>query len=1076
MNPPIAVPLSNPHVSSNAFHAEADLIELFKKPSSKFRGKPFWSWNGKLEREELLRQVHVFKEMGMGGFFMHSRTGLQTEYLGSEWFELINACADEAEKLGLEAWLYDEDRWPSGSAGGLATADPRYRLQSLRLTLVPVSKFKWPSEFVAVFQARMEGLNAYECQRLQPGQLPDEDAGEQILIFTTETTQPHTFYNGNTYLDTLKREATEHFISLTHEKYRQHCGSRLGRSIHGIFTDEPHHGMVMCHNTETRQHEEPEWTTPFTDALFEEFTSRFGYDLRARLPELFLLVDGHRISQVKWHYMELIQQLFLENWAKPLHDWCREHNLKLTGHVLHEDTLAAQAVPCGSLMRYYEFLDYPGVDVLGNDNRNFCIVKQLASAARQFGKPWMLSELYGCSGWQLDFAGHKQIGAWQALYGINLRCHHLAWYTMAGEAKRDYPASIFFQSAWHPQYSAVEDYFSRLHILLQRGSPVCDVLVLNPVESLWAQIHAGWATWLCAKNTAVELIEDRYRRLFTWLSRAHVDFDYGDEDHIARFGSVEGASDGNPLLRIGHGKYRVVIVAGMETIRSTTLAVLQRFKTGGGTVIFAGPEPMFVDALPSKAAKKLAEQSECVAFREEAILSKICAASQVPVRIAQGQPDAATDLLCQVRREGETWFIVILNTSKCTAHQSVEIRFCGNAVVEEWDCATGEQFSQTIYQRDGSLLWHTDLPPLGERIFVVKNEHAVPLPKRLCRQREETIALTGPFKFALNEPNICVLDFAQYRLGNAAWSAPAEILKIDQSVRDTLKFPQRSGAMLQPWAREKAPASNGSVPGTRLGLRFAFEIEILPSGPVELMIETPAAFQIQCNGHSIQCPAAPEWLIDPCFKRIRFPEGALMLGINTIELEVDFSDGIALEAIYLLGAFGVTLRSPVPILGALPARLTPGDASTQGLPFYSGCISYHIPAGRIAKGRPAWLETGLFGGAALMVRTAASGNNGTIITWPPYEANVTTLLAETDELICDVWLTRRNTFGPLHLLPKKQSHIGPDSFRSSGAAFCEAYQLYPSGLLQIPKLHIGAAIARPALESISRAPVLAQTT
>ena len=91
---------------------------LFARPTAPYRGKPFWAWNGALSRDELLRQIRVFAEMGMGGFFMHSRTGLSTEYLGDEWFELVNACADEAEKLGLEAWLYDEDRWPSGSAGG----------------------------------------------------------------------------------------------------------------------------------------------------------------------------------------------------------------------------------------------------------------------------------------------------------------------------------------------------------------------------------------------------------------------------------------------------------------------------------------------------------------------------------------------------------------------------------------------------------------------------------------------------------------------------------------------------------------------------------------------------------------------------------------------------------------------------------------------------------------------------------------------------------------------------------------------------------------------------------------------
>ena len=84
--------------------------ELFKNPTAEYRGKPFWSWNGKLEKSELLRQIEVFRQMGMGGYFCHSRIGLETEYLGNEWFDLINSCAEKGASLGMETWLYDEDR------------------------------------------------------------------------------------------------------------------------------------------------------------------------------------------------------------------------------------------------------------------------------------------------------------------------------------------------------------------------------------------------------------------------------------------------------------------------------------------------------------------------------------------------------------------------------------------------------------------------------------------------------------------------------------------------------------------------------------------------------------------------------------------------------------------------------------------------------------------------------------------------------------------------------------------------------------------------------------------------------
>jgi len=459
-----------------------DLLREWTAPSALYRGKPFWSWNGKLDKEELIRQIRVLKQMGFGGYFMHSRTGLITEYLGDEWFELINACADEGEKLGMESWLYDEDRWPSGTAGGMVTQEPRFRLKFLRLTPVAGNAFAWPDELVATFACRIEGLACYGCRRITRDTSPADYAHDTVLVFTVEEMLKSSTYNGYTYLDTMNREGTERFIQLTHEKYKDRCGKRFGGAIKGIFTDEPHRGAIM--DGFSVPNKDAQWLAPWTYTIFDDFKARFGYDLVPHLPELFLQPEGQAVSRVKWHYMELLQQLFLENWAKPLNDWCNQHGIILTGHILHEDSLAAQSAVSGSMMRYYKHMGYPGVDVLTEGNRNFWIVRQLTSAARQLGQHWLLSELYGCTGWQMPFEGHKAVGDWQALFGINLRCHHLAWYTMEGEAKRDFPGAIGHQSAWWPDYHYVETYFSRIGVVMSQGKPCCDLLVLKPRRAL----------------------------------------------------------------------------------------------------------------------------------------------------------------------------------------------------------------------------------------------------------------------------------------------------------------------------------------------------------------------------------------------------------------------------------------------------------------------------------------------------------------------------------------------------------------------------------------------------------------
>ena len=144
------------------------LIEKFKNPDVSYRGKPFWSWNGELDGDELVRQARIMKEMGLGGYFMHSRSGLITEYLSDEWFDLICKVADESEKLGLEAWLYDEDRWPSGSAGGMVTRDRRFSMKSLYLHEYDVdARPEIEGDTVAIFVGVVDGINLLSYVRVE---------------------------------------------------------------------------------------------------------------------------------------------------------------------------------------------------------------------------------------------------------------------------------------------------------------------------------------------------------------------------------------------------------------------------------------------------------------------------------------------------------------------------------------------------------------------------------------------------------------------------------------------------------------------------------------------------------------------------------------------------------------------------------------------------------------------------------------------------------------------------------------------------------------------------------------------
>jgi hypothetical protein len=82
-------------------------------------------------------QIEVLKHMGMGGGHIHPRTGLNSPYLGDEFMGLVRSSVAEAQAYGMLVWLYDEDRWPSGFAGGLVTREPQFRAHHLMLTRTP---------------------------------------------------------------------------------------------------------------------------------------------------------------------------------------------------------------------------------------------------------------------------------------------------------------------------------------------------------------------------------------------------------------------------------------------------------------------------------------------------------------------------------------------------------------------------------------------------------------------------------------------------------------------------------------------------------------------------------------------------------------------------------------------------------------------------------------------------------------------------------------------------------------------------------------------------------------------------
>ena len=805
----------------------------------------------------------------------------------------------------------------------------------------------------------------------------------------------------------MAAEPTRRFLESTHARYLRECGGRVGRSIRGIFTDEPHRGGMM-----TTFDNGGENRVPFTKLLPERFTEAFGYDVFDKLPELFLVTHEDVVSPVKWQYVELCERLFLENFAAPIDEYCRAHNLILTGHILHENNLTSQTAMSGSMMRYYEYMEYPGIDFLGEHERCYWIAKQLSSAARQMGQKHLLSEMYGCTGWQMRLENYKAVGDWQALYGINLRCPHISWYTMEGQAKRDYPASILHQSSWWREWNYLESYYARIAEFEAQGERRCGVLVLNPVESVWARVRVGWSSGLAPRGEDIRRLEQRYEDVFHWLQQGHIDFDYGDEGLIEKYGET---LDG--VFRVGLAGYTTVVISGMDTIRSSTLELLKSFVEDGGRVIVCGEPPKYRDCLPFR------WQLPCTRIPADADSLR---AALAPYAVDLGGEER---VLCQqFDRDGTTYF-VLTNDDREQAVRTT-LRTPKPGVVTRFRPEDGTL--ETLGTFDHGVELPVELPPCGLMLLTVGRafDGASPAEKPAFT---EALRLSGPVRFELDEPNVCVLDRAAVSVDGGAFSEPMEILRADRFLRDAFGLPHRGGEMLQPWfVRQQKVEPRG-----RAVLRFDFRADAIPAEGVTLVLESPESWDVRVNGVSAAYIPNDFYWADACMKAIRLPASLLRIGENVIETETGFSAVSNCEAMYLLGAFGVRLDGPERTLVPMPETVEFGDIVPQGFPFYSGRFTYLCPADGVRAVRLDRLP-------CPCARVDGNGRTA-MIAWQPYEADVSGM-TENGLLRLTAVGSRRNTFGPLHVLPVVEPFVGPESFESSGAHFTEDYSLIPFGL------------------------------
>ena len=454
----------------STFEKKAKFVE------NQFRPIPFWSWNDRLTTDETVHQIRDMNMAGIGGYFMHSRGGLITEYMGDEWHDNIRAAINQGELLEMRPWIYDEDGWPSGFGGGIVSGmGEEYQLKYLRIE-------------------------------------KSSDSNPHTICHNGEY---HLYYDVNRfYVDMLDPKVVKLFLDSIYETYSKIYGT----DFEGFFTDEP---------------QVARFDMPWSLTIPNEFKKKYGYDLLPHLHELFYPEGDYK--NTRFRFWKLITDLFSENCMKQMYDYCHEREVKLTGHLLCEETLTTQILSNGAIMPHYEYFDIPGMDWLGRPIKKSLTPWQVSAVAHQLGKPQVLSETFAGCGHNVGHDELKALFEWQMVHGITLLCQHLAGYSMRGLRKRDYPPALNYQSPWWSDYRVFNDTVSRIGKLLTEGEVKYDTLLIHPQSS-------AWVLYDYFKNEGLDELNDAFIAKIDALEAKHILFHLGDETIMERHARVEGAS------------------------------------------------------------------------------------------------------------------------------------------------------------------------------------------------------------------------------------------------------------------------------------------------------------------------------------------------------------------------------------------------------------------------------------------------------------------------------------------------------------------------------------------------------
>lgn len=993
----------------------------FRNPSAQYGTVPFFVWNEDITQEGIAQRMQDYKDAGCGGVIVHPRPGLITEYLSEEWFELFRYTVEKGNELDLEVWIYDENSYPSGFAGGHV---PALMPESFNQGqgLMPFDTTSIPADYEKYFLILKKENGAYRDITSTAGAELSQ-TGEYTL-FTKTYYRKSGWFGGFSYVDLLYPGVTEKFLDITMEGYNRVSGPEYGKRVKGVFTDEP------------------EINTPggirWTPDLFEVFEKQWGYDLLVNLPSLWKETGDWK--KVRHNYTSTLLQLFIDRWAKPASEYFQNNGLRFTGHYWEHGWPSMRLG--GDNMAMYAYHDVPGIDMLFNQFNekspnaqfgNVRSVKELASVANQFGRHRTLSETYGGAGWEITFEDLKRLGDWEYALGVNLMNQHLSYYSIAGARKYDYPPSFSYHNPWWKSYRYLNDYYARLSMALSSGIQENKILVIEPTTTAWlydSYINSG-------RKPAYSNIGQSFQDFVTTLEKSQVEYDLGSEDIMRNHGKA-----GRTGLTVGKRTYTTVVIPPLtESLDRSTFDLIRDYAAGGGKIVAFSAPSLIDGAASDEISEFFSRKPENLVMVEE--LNGQIIEDHFANDNLRFEMEGSGNLFHHRRKMKDGQIIFLANASLEEESAGVITARGRDALL--LDAFTGEitDYPDSVSGKD--IHFRYRLESAGSLLLYISNQKI----KGTGQPRElPQMAMVPPFtemKITRDTFNVMPVDFVDLQIKGVSLKE-LHVGDASNKVYSTWGFPDGN-----PWnhsVQYKKSILEADLSDLEDGFRAVYRFTVsagFDMSGIQAVVERPRIWTVYVNGQVVE-PESGKWWLDQSFGV--YPAGPwLKPGENAITLECSPAHIHAeIEPIYLTGNFTVQPAAKGWSVAAPADNLTTGSWKAQGHPFYSWDVTYSRDFNITSKKQAYSVSAGNWLGTVAEV--FVNGEKAGTLALKTDNVDVTSLIREGSNTIAvKVTGSLKNLLGPHHNNPAP-GLVSPWTWRNIKAYTPgSGYQLMDYGLM-----------------------------